>query len=108
MHEVIYSLEELRERLEWLLEKRERLEKELSRKGYSLKRINGHTYLYKWKYEDGKARWRSLGNVKKVGVPNGKVGEIMEEIEKIDKALMEIAKLLEVAKLEAFSVLSDD
>jgi hypothetical protein len=108
MHEVIYSLEELRERLEWLLKKRERLEKELSRKGYSLKRINGHTYLYKWKFENGKVRWRSLGNIKKVGVPKGKVGVIMEEIEKIDKVLHGVLELLEMAKLEALSVFPDE
>jgi len=108
MHEVIYSLEELRERLERLLEKRERLEKELSRKGYSLKHINGHTYLYKWRIENGKAKWRSLGNIKKVGVPKGKVGVIMEEIEKIDKVLSGILELLEMAKLEALSVFPED
>jgi hypothetical protein len=105
MQELIFtSLEELREGVERLLKKRERLEKVLAVKGYSLKRINGQTYLYRWKYENGKARWWCVGNIKKVGIPEGRAGVILEEMRKIDEVLSEVARLLEVAKLEVWAV----
>ncbi len=99
MQEIFISLEELREGVESLLKKRERLEKALAVKGYSLKRINGQTYLYRWKYENGKAKWWCVGNVRKVGIPEGRAKPILEEIRKIDEVLREVARLLEVAKL---------
>jgi hypothetical protein len=104
MQEIFISLEELREGVEGLLKKRERLEKALAVKGYSLKRINGQTYLYRWKYENGRARWWCVGNIKKVGIPERRAGVILEEIRKIDEVLREVARLLEVAKLEVFAV----
>ena len=104
MQEIFLSLEELREGVESLLKKRERLEKALAVKGYSLKRINGQTYLYRWKYENGKARWWCVGNIKKVGIPEGRAGVLLEEIRKIDEVLREVARLLEVAKLEIWAV----
>jgi len=105
MQELIFtSLEELRESIEGLLKKRERLEKALAVKGYSLKRINGQTYLYMWKYENGKVRWWCVGNINKVGIPQGRAGVILEEIRKIDEVLREVARLLEVAKLEIWAV----
>ena len=104
MQELIFaSLEELREGVESLLKKRERLEKALAVKGYSLKRINGQTYLYRWKYENGKARWWCVGNIKKVGIPEGSSGVILEEIRRIDEVLREVARLLETAKLEIWA-----
>ena len=104
MQEIFLSLEELREGVEIFLKKRERLEKALAVKGYSLKRINGQTYLYRWKYENGKARWWCVGNIKKVGIPEGRAGVLLEEIRKIDEVLREVARLLEVAKLEIWAV----
>ena len=105
MQELIFtSLEELREGVEGLLKRRERLEKALAVKGYSLKRINGQTYLYRWEYRNGKAKWWCVGNIKKVGIPEGRAGVILEEIRKIDEVLKEVARLLEVAKLEIWAV----
>jgi hypothetical protein len=105
MQELIFaSLEELRDSLEILLKKRERLEKLLAVKGYSLKRINGQTYLYRWEYRNGKAKWWCVGNVRKVGIPEGRAGVILEEIRRIDEVLREVARLLEVAKLEVWAV----
>jgi hypothetical protein len=83
---------------------RERLEKALAVKGYSLKRINGQTYLYMWKYENGRARWWCVGNINKVGIPEGRAGVLLEEIRRIDEVLREVARLLEVAKLEIWAV----
>ncbi len=103
MQEIFISLEELREGVESLLKKRERLEKALAVKGYSLKRINGQTYLYRWKYENGKAKWWCIGNVRKVGIPEGRAGVLLEEIRKIDEVLREVARLLEAAKLEIWA-----
>jgi hypothetical protein len=105
MQELIFtSLEELREGVEGLLKRRERLEKALAVKGYSLKRINGQVYLYMWKYENGRARWWCVGNINKVGIPDGRAGVILEEIKRIDEVLREVARLLEVAKLEVWAV----
>jgi hypothetical protein len=104
MQEIFISLEELKEGVEGLLKKRERLERVLGRQGYSLKKINGQTYLYRWKYENGKARWWCVGNIKKVGIPEGRAGVILEEIRRIDEVLREVARLLEVAKLELWAV----
>lgn len=104
MQEIFTSLEELREGVERLLKKRERLEKALAVKGYSLKKINGQTYLYMWKYENGRARWWCVGNINKVGIPQGRAGVILEEIRRIDEVLSEVARLLEVAKLEVWAV----
>jgi hypothetical protein len=104
MQELIFvSLEVLREGVESLLKKRERLEKVLTVKGYSLKKINGQTYLYRWKYENGRARWWCVGNINKVGIPD-RAGVILEEIRKIDEVLREVARLLEAAKLEIWAV----
>jgi hypothetical protein len=101
---VLVSLEELKEEVERLLKRRERLERALSRKGYSLKKINGQVYLYRWQYENGRVRWWCVGNIRKFGIPEGRAGKILEEIKKIDEVLGEVARLLEVAKLEIFSV----
>jgi ribulose kinase len=100
---ILESLEELKRDVEWLLRKRERLAKALSYKGYSLKRINGHTYIYRWAYQDGKARWWCVGNINKVGIPENRTKTLLEEIRKIDEVLGKVAKLLEDAKMEVFS-----
>jgi hypothetical protein len=104
MQEIFVSLEELREGVEGLLKKRERLEKALAVKGYSLKKIYGQTYLYRWEYRNGKAKWWCVGNIKKVGIPEGRAGVILEEIRRIDEVLREVARLLETAKLEIWAV----
>jgi hypothetical protein len=103
---ILESLEELKRDVEWLLRKRERLAKALSYKGYSLKRINGHTYIYRWAYQNGKARWWCVGNINKVGIPENSTKALMEEIRKIDEVLEKVAKLLGDAKAEVFSVKS--
>jgi len=95
--DVLELIEELREEVLKLLKRKERLEKVLSRRGYSLKHINKNTYVYVWRYEEGKARWRCLGNVKKIGLPE-KSAELVKELAQIEERLAQIKELLSVLK----------
>ncbi len=97
MDELIFKLDELKERVRKALKKRRALEKVLGTKGYSLKVIKKNVYVYVWKYEDGYVRWKCLGNVNKVGLPEGGSEDLEEKIEKIDRALKEVERLLDEA-----------
>jgi hypothetical protein len=97
MEGLIFKLEELRKRVKRLLKKRRALEKVVKVKGYSLKCIKKNVYVYVWEYEGGHVRWKCLGNVNKVGVPEGGSERLLEEIKKIDDALREVERLLDEA-----------
>jgi len=97
--DILELLDELREDVLELLKRKERLEKLLARQGYSLKHINKNTYVYVWRYEEGKARWRCLGNVKKIGLPEKssevkELAQIEERLAEIRERLMEIKKMM--------------
>ncbi len=97
MDELIFKLDELKKRVRKVLRRRRALEKVLGTKGYSLKSIKKNVYVYVWKYEDGYVRWKCLGNVKKVGLPEGGAPSLEEKIEKINRALKEVERLLDEA-----------
>jgi len=97
MDELIFKLDELKKRVRKVMKKRGALERALGRKGYSLKGIKKNVYVYVWEYEEGNVRWRCLGNVNKVGVPEGGSEVLEEEIRKIDSALREVERLLDEA-----------
>jgi hypothetical protein len=97
MEGLIFKLEELRKRVKDVLKKRRALERLASRKGYSLKGIKKNVYVYVWEYEGGHVRWKCLGNVNKVGVPEGGSERVLEEIKKIDDALRKVERLLDEA-----------
>jgi chaperonin cofactor prefoldin len=97
MDELIFKLDELKKRVREVLKRRRALERVLGRKGYSLKGIKKNVYVYVWEYEDGNVRWKCLGNVNKVGLPEGRSTALEEEIRKIDMALREVEKLLDEA-----------
>jgi hypothetical protein len=100
MDNLIFKLDELKKRVRDVLKRRRALERALGRKGYSLKGIKKNVYVYVWEYEDGNVRWRCLGNVNKVGVPEGGSEVLEEEIRRIDEVLREVERLLdEVEKL---------
>lgn len=97
MDELIFKLDELKERVRKVLKKRRALERVLGRQGYSLKCIKKNVYVYVWKYEGGRVRWRCLGNVKKIGLPEDRSSTLKEKIRKIDQTLKEVEKLLDEA-----------
>ncbi len=97
MDELIFKLDELKKRVRKVLKKRRALERVLGRKGYSLKGIKKNVYVYVWEYEEGCVRWKCLGNVNKVGLPEGGSEDFGEEIRKIDRALKEVERLLDEA-----------
>ena len=97
MDELIFKLEELKKRVRKALKKRRELERVLGRKGYSLKTIKKNVYVYVWEYEGGNVRWKCLGNVNKVGLPEGRSEGLLEEIRKIDESLREVERLLDEA-----------
>ncbi len=97
MDELIFKLDELKKRVRKALKKRRALEKVLGTKGYSLKVIKKNVYVYVWKYEDGNVRWKCLGNVNKVGWPEGGAPSLEEKIRKIDDALREVERLVDEA-----------
>ncbi|MFZ8863246.1 MAG: hypothetical protein ACO2PP_22445 [Thermocrinis sp.] len=97
MDELIFKLDELKKRVKELMKRRRALEKVLWRQGYSLKTIKKNVYVYVWKCEGGRVRWKCLGNVKKVGLPEGRSSTLEERIKKIDQALKEVEKLLDEA-----------
>jgi hypothetical protein len=97
MGELVFKLDELKKRVREVLKKRRALERAVGRKGYSLKGIKKNVYVYVWSYEDGNVRWKCLGNVNKVGVPEGGVEGLLEEIRKIDEKLREVERLLDEA-----------
>ena len=97
MDELIFKLDELKKRVRKALKRRRALERDLGRKGYSLKCIKKNVYVYVWRYEDGYVRWKCLGNVSKVGLPEGDLEGLLEKIRKIDFALREVERLLDEA-----------
>jgi hypothetical protein len=97
MDGLIIKLDELRKRVREVLKKRRVLERVLGRKGYSLKSIKKNVYVYVWEYEEGNVKWKCLGNVNKVGLPEGGSSALEEEIKKIDAALKEVERLLDEA-----------
>jgi len=97
MDELIFKLDELRKRVRELMRRRRALERVLGRKGYSLKTIKKNAYVYVWECEGGNVRWKCLGNVNKVGLPEGGSSALEEEIRKIDSALREVERLLDEA-----------
>jgi hypothetical protein len=97
MDELVFKLEELKKRVRKALKRRRALERVLGRKGYSLKNIKKNVYVYVWEYEEGNVRWKCLGNVNKVGLPEGGSEVLEEEIRKIDGALREVERLLDEA-----------
>jgi hypothetical protein len=97
MDDLIFKLDELKKQVRKALKKRRTLERVLSRKGYSLKCIKKNVYVYVWECEAGHVRWKCLGNVNKVGLPEGGSEGLEEEIRKIDQALKEVERLLDEA-----------
>ncbi len=97
MDDLIFKLDELKKRVRNVLKKRRALERVLGRKGYSLKNIKKNVYVYVWEYEEGNVKWKCLGNVNKVGLPEGGSEVLEEEIKKIDAALKEVERLLDEA-----------
>jgi hypothetical protein len=97
MDGLIFKLDELRKRVKKVVKRRRALERVLGRKGYSLKGIKKNVYVYVWEYEGGKVRWKCLGNVNRVGLPEGGSSALEEEIRKIDLALREVERLLDEA-----------
>lgn len=97
MDRLIVKLDELKKRVREVLKKRRALERVVSRKGYSLKSIKRNVYVYVWKYEDGYVRWKCLGNVNRVGLPEGVSEELLKEIEKINAVLREVERHLDEA-----------
>jgi hypothetical protein len=97
MDELIFKLDELRKQVRKVLKKRRALERVVGRKGYSLKGIKKNVYVYVWECEGGNVRWKCLGNVNKVGLPEGGSEGLEEEIRKIDSALREVGRLLDEA-----------
>jgi len=97
MDELIFKLDELKKRVRKALKKRRALERVLGRQGYSLKNIKKNVYVYVWECEAGNVRWKCLGNVKKVGLPEGGSEVLEEEIRKIDSALREVERRLDEA-----------
>jgi hypothetical protein len=97
MDGLIFKLDELKKRVREVLKKRRALERVLGRQGYSLKNIKKNVYVYVWEYESGYVRWKCLGNVKKVGLPEGGSEGLEEEIRKIDQTLKEVERLLDEA-----------
>jgi len=97
MDELDFKLDELKRRVKKALRKRRALERVLGRKGYSLKNIKKNVYVYVWECEGGNVRWKCLGNVNKVGLPEGGSEVLEEEIRKIDGALREVERLLDEA-----------
>jgi hypothetical protein len=97
MDGLIFKLDELKKRVRKVLKKRRVLERVVGRKGYSLKGIKKNVYVYVWDYEDGYVRWRCLGNVNKVGLPEGGSSALEEEIRKIDQTLKDVERLLDEA-----------
>jgi len=98
MDGLIFKLDELKRRVRKALKKRRALERVLGRKGYSLKSIKKNVYVYVWRYEEGNVRWKCLGNVSKVGLPEGGSDGLLEEIKRIDSALREVERLLDEAE----------
>ncbi len=97
MDELMFKLDELKKRVRSVLKRRRALERAVSRKGYSLKNIKKNVYVYVWEYEGGNVKWKCLGNVNKVGLPEGGSEGLEEEIRKIDAALREVERLLDEA-----------
>jgi len=97
MDGLIFKLDELKRRVRKALRRRRALERDLGRKGYSLKTIKKNVYVYVWRYEGGNVRWKCLGNVNKVGWPKSDLEGLLEEIRKIDFALREVERLLDEA-----------
>jgi chaperonin cofactor prefoldin len=97
MDGLIFKLDELKKRVKELKKRRRALERVLGRKGYSLKNIKKNVYVYVWECEGGRVRWKCLGNVSKVGLPEGGSSALEEEIKKIDQTLKEVEKLLDEA-----------
>jgi hypothetical protein len=97
MEELIFKLDELKKRVKNVLKRRRALERVAGRKGYSLKGIKKNVYVYVWEYEEGNVRWKCLGNVNKVGVPEGGSEVLEEEVRKIDSVLREVERLLDEA-----------
>jgi len=95
MGELIFKLDELKRQVRKALKRRRALERVLGRKGYSLKNIKKNVYVYVWECEGGNVRWKCLGNVNKVGLPEGGSSALEEEIKKIDQALKEVERLLD-------------
>ncbi|MFZ8786859.1 hypothetical protein [Thermocrinis sp.] len=98
MDGLIFKLDELKRRVRKALKRRRALERVLGRKGYSLKSIKKNVYVYVWRYEEGNVRWKCLGNVSKVGLPEGGSDGLLEEIKRIDSALREVERLLDEAE----------
>ena len=97
MDELIFKLDELKKRVKELMKRRRVLERAAWRKGYSLKGIKKNVYVYVWDYEGGRVRWKCLGNVNKVGLPESGLSALEERIKKIDQTLKEVEKLLDEA-----------
>jgi hypothetical protein len=97
MDKLIFKLDELKGQVRKALKRRRALERVLWRKGYSLKNIKKNVYVYVWECEGGNVRWRCLGNVKKVGLPEGGLEGLEERMRKIDQALKEVERLLDEA-----------
>lgn len=63
-----HLVKEIGHELETIKARKKTLKRLIEQKGYSLKTIKGYTYLYVWKtVEHAKAKWRSLGNIDKLG-----------------------------------------
>jgi len=100
--DILDLIEELREDVLELLKRKARLEKLLARKGYSLKHINKNTYVYVWRYEAGFVKWRCLGNVKKVALPekdSGLVQELIQIENRLARVKESLESLMEIKKI---------
>lgn len=75
MWDLKVKLRELQKELNALQERRRKILVQLRLQGYSLKKIAGQYYLYTWERENGRARWKCLGNVKKGA------GELFRQLE---------------------------
>ncbi len=91
------TLEAILKHIQRLEKRREILRKSLSKKGYSIKTINGNEYVYTWYYDGGKKRWKYLGPLGLFdlkAIRHKEVKVILEEIKKIDEVLKEVEKKL--------------
>ena len=101
-------LDLLTEELNFLAARKNKLNRLLSAKGYSIKTIKGHRYLYVWTtVGHGKAKWKSLGNIKNKPdliskIKDDRVKSILEELAKIEEREEELREKL----LQAYQVLS--
>jgi len=91
------ELREVIERLERLERRLSELRRKLREQGYSIKKINGFTYVYVWEYINGRQVWRYVGNADRIDLAefkNERVKDLLQEYKALEEKAKKITEAL--------------